>query len=400
MRHATLNRGWTIQILLIVLAMTALATSVAKAQPQYRIEDAKVYVKMEFWKAPGAQAAEAWHFDPNNNDIWTQLPNNPTPPDVRPRAQFKVKDLFRHDLMPDPYVWFVAVDKIRVVAGSPSNFANVSGNPSYTEMIDRMVFKADPNSTEVIVYDPCGERSWPIFTGSELTPYTLFPHPTGWEGGYGMKMNKEGLLESANWLWKNPAGIEESDVYIEFTLFFDMDAEVEWPLLNHRKVRASWISADSGCGYTFCLPEGQETAVKIGTPFAEPDAIWSELVVAVPHVLDHTATLQLYWQHNGVNTLLIDSAINNSTNHHTAHKCLPDGGEIAWHNHSSAAAGHLPVGGLIAWRGDHVFNNDGQDEIFAAATFNIPSHTSPNPAPTNHRALYLVFWRGSGEGGN
>lgn len=379
---------------LAAVMSVALAANPADGQ-QYRIEEAKVYVKMDFWEAPSSQSAEAWHFDPNNNGVWTQLPNKAGTPTAPPRAQFEVKDLFRHDLMPDPYVWFVAVDEIRVVTGNPSNFTNVSGNPAYTEMIDRMIFAADPDSTEVAVHDPCGNRSWPIATGSELTRYQLHDHPYGWEGSYGMMMNKEGLLESTAWLWKNPAGIEESDVYIEFKLLFDLDQDAPQGLRNHRNVSVSWISAAGGCGYTFCLAEGQETAVKIGTPFAVPDEIWSELVVAVPHVLDHTATLQLYWRRGAQNMLLIDSAINNSTNHHTSHKCLPDGGDIAWHNHSSAAAGHLPVGGLTAWRGDHVFNNDGQDEIFAAATFNIPSHTSPNPAPTNHRALYMVFWHGT-----
>ncbi len=400
MLHRIRFQMWLVSALL--LTMGIVMTSAAKAQLQYRIQEAKVYVKMDFWKAPSSQSAEAWHFDPNNNGVWTQLPDDPTMPTAPPRAQFKVKDLFRHDLMPDPYIWFVAVDEIRVVAGSPGNFADVSGNAAYSEMIDRMIFAADPVSTGVQLHDPCGDRSWPIATGSELTRYQLHDHPSGWEGSYGMMMNKEGLLESTGWLWKNPAGVDESEVYIEFTLLFDMDQVPEFPLRSHRNVAVSWISAGGGCGYNFWLAEGQETAVKIGTPFRVPDEMWSELVVAVPQVLDHTATLQLYWRRNSQNTLLIDTPINNSNNHFTAHKCEPNGGDIAWHNHQNAAAGHLPVGGLSQWHGSHVFDAQELDWIFAAATFNIPPHTSPNPAPTNHRALYMVFWHGviQGGGGN
>ena len=305
MLHRIRFQMWLVSALL--LTMGIVMTSAAKAQLQYRIQEAKVYVKMDFWKAPSSQSAEAWHFDPNNNGVWTQLPDDPTMPTAPPRAQFKVKDLFRHDLMPDPYIWFVAVDEIRVVAGSPGNFADVSGNAAYSEMIDRMIFAADPVSTGVQLHDPCGDRSWPIATGSELTRYQLHDHPSGWEGSYGMMMNKEGLLESTGWLWKNPAGVDESEVYIEFTLLFDMDQVPEFPLRSHRNVAGSWISAGGGCGYNFWLAEGQETAVKIGTPFRVPDEMWSELVVAVPQVLDHTATLQLYWRRNSQNTLLIDT---------------------------------------------------------------------------------------------
>jgi len=377
---------------LAAMLWVAFAIHSAAAQ-DYNIQEAKVYVKMDFWKAPNSQSAEAWHFDPNNNGVWTRLPNYPTTPTAPPHAQFKVKDLFRHDLMPDTHIWFVGVESIQVVEGTPPNFANVSGNPAYSEMIDRMIFAADPESTDVEVHDPCGERSWPIHTGSELTSYLLHPHP-GWAGGYGMRMKKEGLLESTAWLWKNPAGVEESDVYIEFTLRFDMDDVPEPPLRSHRIVMVSWISAADGCGYNFCLAQGQETAVKVGTPFPVPNDSASTIVVAVPHVIDHTATLQLYHRRDEQNTLLLDTSINNSNNYHTAHKCEPDGGEIAWHNHTIAAAGHLPVGGLTAWRGVIHFGEQVEDEIFAAASFNIPSHSSPTPSPTNHRALYMVFWHG------
>ncbi len=140
--------------------------------------------------------------------------------------------------------------------------------------------------------------------------------------------------------------------------------------------------------------------MKVGTPFAEPDNQYTRIVVAVPHVLDHTATLRLYHlARDSQNTLLLDTSINNSNNHYTSHKCEPDGGTHAWHNHSSGSAGHLPVGGLSQWHGSIVLNDVYYtDEIFAAASFNIPSHTTSDP--TDHRALYMVFWHGSGGGGN
>ncbi len=49
-----------------VVMSVALAANPANGQ-QYRIEPAKVYVKMDFWDDPEDQSAEAWHFDPNNN---------------------------------------------------------------------------------------------------------------------------------------------------------------------------------------------------------------------------------------------------------------------------------------------------------------------------------------------
>ncbi len=380
---------WLVPALL--LTMGFVMTSAAKAQHIPRT--AKVYVKMDFWNAPASQSAEAWHFDPNNNGVWTQLSNDPTTPTAPPHAQFKIKDLFLSSLMQETHVWFLGVPDIQVVTGSPGNFTNVSGNAAYSEMIDRMIFAADPMTADIGSHDPCGNRVWPIATGSELTPYLLYPHVNR-QGGYGMRMVKEGLLESTGWLWKNPDNVEQADVYIEFTLLFDMKDEQQIPAQRHQDVLVSWISAGGGCDYNFCIAQGQETAVKIGTPFAAPGDT-SKIVVAVPHVLDHTAALQLYWRRNSQNTLLIDTPINNSINHFTAHKCEPDGCDIAWHNHQNAAAGHLPVAGLSQVHAALSLDGPGLDEIFAVASFNMPPHTSPNPAPTNHRALYMVFWHGT-----
>ncbi len=389
-------RGWTVHCLLIIAAMAVLTAASAKAQPNP--QEAKVYVKMDFWEGSGSQSAEAWHFDPNNNGQWTQLSNHPNPPDARPRARFEIEDLFLSSLMQDDWVWFLGVKDVKVVTGEPGNFTNVSLYPEYSELIDRMVFAVDPAAVDIGAHDPCGERIWPIATGSELTPYMLYEHPNR-DGGYGMRMLKEGMLESTAWLWKNPADVEEADVYIEFTLVFDMkdDPGFGWEDYRHIKVKVSWISTAGGCGYTFCLAQGQETAVKIGTPFAEP-GWYSTIVVAVPHVIDHTATLQLYQRRNNQNTLLINTSIGNSNGHDTTHKCEPDGGLHAWHDHSSGSAGHLPVGGLSAWRGSIVLDDSPyQDSIFAAASFNIPSHTTADP--TNHRALYMVFWHPDQSGG-
>lgn len=385
------GNGMTVTTFLAMLAAAVLTAGTAKAQnnPQ----PAKVYVKMDFWESPGSQSAEAWHFDPNNNGTWTQLSNNPTPPDARPRARFEIEDLFPAEWMADDHIWFLGVTDIEVVTGSPGNFAYVSNNASYTEMIDRMIFAVDPTTADIGAYDPCGTRIWPIATGSELTPYWLYPH-TNRRGGYGMRVLKEGLLESTAWLWKNPADVEEADVYIEFTLLFDMVDYATEPADWHQPVVVSWISAGGGCGYDFCLSQGQATAVKVGTPFDVPDDTYTRIVVAVPHVIDHTAALQLYLKRNNQNTLLIDTSINNSNNHYTSHKCEPDGGLHAWHNHSSASAGHLPVGGLSQWHGSIVLNDIAYtDEVFAAASFNIPSHATSDP--TDHRALYMVFWHGT-----
>lgn len=139
-----------------------------------------------------------------------------------------------------------------------------------------------------------------------------------------MRMHKEGLLASTGWLWQNPAGVEDDDVYIEFTLRLDMVDVPQEPEDRRIDVLVSWISAGGGCGYTFCLNEGQSS--KIGTPVnVLAGGVSTYLVLAVPHVLDHTSVLRLSHRYDNQNTLLIDSTINNVNSHYAAHKCEPDG---------------------------------------------------------------------------
>lgn len=374
---------FTRHLVLIALAPVACANT---ARAQYDIRDAKVYVKMDFWQSAEDQSAEAWHFDPNNNGVWTKLSSDPDPPNGRPRAQFEVQDLFLAELMQSTHVWFLGVPEIRVVSGEPGSFVDRSDDAQYTEMIDRMIFAS---ATGQGFHDPCGNRSWPIATGSELTPYLLHPHPG--PKPYGMRMAKDGLLASIGWLWMNPAGVEEADVYIEFTLIFDMVDVADPPQFRRVDVVVSWISAAGGCDYNFCLNHGQSS--KVGTPFPVPDGVTAYLVLAVPHVKDHTSVLRLYHRYEDQNTLLIDSPINNLNSHHAAHKCEPDGGTHAWHNHSSVAAAHLPVGGLAAHQVVIRFATPGWDHVFTAASFDVPAHSTASP--TNHRALYMVFWYGT-----
>lgn len=360
------------------------------------IQEVPVYVKMDFWKMSSQQTAEAWHFDPNNNWTWTQLPNDPTPPDLRARAKFPLRLLFNEALHPDAWVWFLGVPRIRVVKGSPSAFEDVSGDPQYTEMIDRMVIGADPETTNMVSHDPCGNgRIWPIATGSELTTYRL--DDRGLERYFGMRMFRanqgvpDGLLKSAAWSWKNPAGVAQQDVYIEFTLRFDLHDRNDY-FSTYHDTYVSWISAGGGCDYNFCLTQGQATAVMIGTPYSlgamQDPAL---LVAAVPHTLDHTASLQLYKRSGSQNTLLLNSSIGNLVTYPTAHQCEPDGEEIPWHTHTPGQTGHLPVGGLsTTWFLLEPIHGGMNEQIFSAASFNIPPHDID--ASTNHRALYMVFW--------
>jgi len=380
----------------VILTMWLGATA-ALAQlrpPLYR--EVPVYVKMDFWKASSQQTAEAWHFDPNNNWVWTQLPNDPTPPDLRARARFELRRLFSNADAPDPWVWFLGVPTIRVVRGSPGAFEDVSGDPQYSEMIDLMVIGADPETTNMVSHDPCGSsRIWPIATGSELTTYQL--DDIGLGRHFGMHMFRanqgghDGLLKSAAWSWKNPAGLAEQDVYIELTLRFDL-VDHNSVFNSYHDTYVSWISAGGGCDYNFCLTQGQATAVMIGTPYSLGAQVEPALLVAaVPHTLDHTASLQLYKKSGTQNTILLDTPIGNVVTHHASHKCEPDGEEIPWHTHTSGQTGHLPVAGLSSvWFFLEPIHGGINEQIFAAASFNIPPHDID--APTNHRALYMVFW--------
>jgi len=389
MRRATAPQMWALAALALTIC---LSTNVARAQPRLpRIRDTQVYIKMDFWESPDQQGAAAWHKDPNNGNQWTQLPNDLT--SAKPRARFPLKRLFVQSELEDAHIWFLGVPSVKVVRGSPENFEDVSGDRRYSEMIDRMVIAADPSSTGMTAYDPCGSRIWPIFTGSELTPYLIGILP---DRTFGMRMRQaiqnqpDGLLFAANWGWRNPAEMEEEDVYIEFTLRFDLhDTNTEFT--TYFRTHVSWISAGGGCGYTFCLTPEQTTALKVGTPHLLLNGNhW--LVAAVPHILDHTAALHLYKRRGTQNTLLVNSAIGNLNGNAAAHKCDPDGEEIGWHTHSSGQTGHLSVGGLSAalFAPLELLEGWAGDEVLAAAAFDIPEHTVS--APTDHRALYMVFW--------
>lgn len=381
--------------LVTFLAATCLSTNAA-GQSDPLIQDVPVYVKMDFWKPPDQQSAAAWHFDPNNGDQWTQLPNDPL--FAIPRVRFEIARLFKEEDLEDAWVWFLGVPSIRVVRGSPSQFEDVSEDSHYTEMIDLVVIGADPTTTGMQARDPCGSRIWPIATGSEMTTYELFEMNVR---HCGMRMVQDsgppghvkGLLYGAAWRWKNPAGLEEEDVYVELTLRFDLRDSNEF--YGYQDTYVSWISAAGGCGYTFCLTPEQSTAAKVGTPYlptADPRGY--KLVLAVPHVLDHTAGLQLFKRRGTQNTLLANTQIENLNSHATGHKCEPDGQQHPSHTHASGAAGHLKKGGLspryfVPFEFMEGYANP-PDEVVAAAWFDIPAHNME--APTDHRALYMLFW--------
>ncbi len=294
--------------------------------------------------------------------------------------------------MQDDWVWFLAVLDIQVVAGSHENFQYVRTQSAYTELIDRLVFAVDPDSTSIGAYDPCGSRIWPIATGSELTTYYLSPHFAS-EGGYGMRIEKNALLQSTAWLWKNPGNVEQADVYIEFTLQFDMVDEPGIPEERRIDVHISWISAGCGCGYEFCLDPSQTTATKLGSPYALSPRYSTKIVAAVPLTLDHTASMQLYRKRGNQYMIIHQNNVATSNNYYTAHKCEPDGDDIGWHRHSSGPAGHLAVGGLGhgAAHQTLIELEEAGDAVLAAASFDSPAHATV-PPPTNHRALYMVFW--------
>jgi len=355
----------------------------ASSAPAQDFVEHEVYVKMDYWESAGDQSAEAWHFDPDNGNQWTQLPNDPNPPDARERAKFTIKDLLEDAKITQfDTVWFLGVKDIQVVGGQPGSFQNLSLNEAYSEMIDMMVFSFHGEASGMVAHDPCGSRIWPIATGSEMTPYVLHEHPdNAQQKYYGMKLNSEEIVASAAWRWKNPADVAaDEDVYIEFTLKFDYHKTNEaYAYIN---CGVSWISAAGGCDYNFCLTGS--TATKVGTPF-DMD-IHGPIVVAVPHTLDHATVIRLYKRVGTQDTLLVQRNPDNSNNYYTAHRCEPDGGEIAWHVHTSGQYGHLKVRGYEQWQG----NEDPGDGVFTAAAYNVSPHSSS--APTNHRGLFIIFW--------
>lgn len=382
---------WTVMTAMLVLSLPAPSAHAQLGPPVVR--DPQVYIKMDFWKSPDEQSAQAWHFDPNNGNQWTQLPNDPAYNLAKPRARFPFRRLFLESELEFPWIWFMGVPGIKVLRGSPGSFEDVSNNPDYSEMIEFMVMGFDPTTCSMTAHDPCGERIWPIAAGSDLTPYTIgdidsFRY-------YAMRMvqkmngfpHTEGLLQSAVWRWKNPAGLAEEDVYLEFTLRFDLaDQNIEFN--TYFDTHVSWISAGGGCGYTFCLTTG--TATKTGTPYnlMIGDHL---LVLAVPHVLDRTAGLQLYKRNGNQNTLLVNSLIGNANSHPTSHKCDPDGALIPSHTHASGAAGHLLKGGLSPKYFAPLEPLIATDEVFTTSWFDVPAHTVAGPV--NHQALYMLFWR-------
>ncbi len=216
--------------------------------------------------------------------------------------------------MQDDWVRFLAVLDIQVVAGSHENFQYVRTQSAYTELIDRMVFAVDPDSTSIGAYDPCGSPIWPIATGSELTTYYLSPQFAS-EGGYGMRIEKNALLQSTAWLWKNPGNVEQADVYIEFTLQFDMVDEPGIPEERRIDVHISWISAGCGCGYELCLDPSQTTATKLGSPYALSPRYSTKIVAAVPLTLDHTASMQLYRKRGNQYMIIHQNSVATSNNY-------------------------------------------------------------------------------------
>lgn len=81
-------------VLATIIALVAVA-GVSLTTLGQDIDTHEVYVKMDYWLSPSQQSAEAWHFDPDNNNQWTQLPNDPI--QAIPRARFTIEDLLRDE---------------------------------------------------------------------------------------------------------------------------------------------------------------------------------------------------------------------------------------------------------------------------------------------------------------
>lgn len=381
------RRAFLITIFASVLLASAHA-AVAQIDPER--EEAHVYIKMDFWEPVGSQTAEAWHFDPNNNEQWTRLPNKPY--QTIARAQFEVQNLFPADDV-GPWMWFLGVTHVAIQKGEPGNFTDVSNQPAYSQMIDRMVMGLDGEASSMNPDDPCGDRIWPIAVGSSLTICELWKAP---ERPWGMRMVKEELLGVVSWQWENPTGVEEEDVYLDLTLLFD---KVDPALYTN--VFVSWISAGGGCGYDFCVNSNQQVT-KTGTPVSLNNGAAYQIVGALPLTLDHTSNMKLYKRENNNDTLLITTLPVNSNNFYSAHKCQPDGSDIEWHNHSIGSSGHLQVGGVSAQWGYEALLDD--TTIFTTADFVVPPHETFDPfhtvaTPINCRAVYVIFWYSAGSPG-
>ncbi len=378
----------------VVLAIGLTAVR-SNAQPIEIYHERDVYIKMDFWKPRSEQSAEAWFFDPANGGLLTQLPNDPSTPTAPPRAKFTVERFFPEPEFDENHAWFIGVPEINVgIPGSnEASFNDLSHLPQYSEMIDLAAMYIESESG---AGDPCGERIWPIATGSEMTRYWIGPHvnnepPLG--RSYGMRMERTAHVGSAVWRWKNPAGLAQQDIYLRLKLRFDWrgDTYPRWP------VRCSWISAGGGCEYNICLEQGQGEVELTGPSYSlEWQGYQPRIIAAVPHTLDHTTEVRLWRHMNGPpqqKISLLQYAPINSVNHLAAHKCEPDGQTLGWHTHGPSQTGHLQFRGLEqAWQGEFILTYG--DMLFTTAKFNVPLHGTP--APVGCRALYMVFWHVEG----
>lgn len=393
MKSGSRNRMFLTLIITAFLSPGLLAPS-AGAQEIYHERD--VYIKMDFWKPAYQQSAEAWFFDPANGGLLTQLPNDPSTPTAPPRARFTVERFFPEPEFNEYHAWFIGVPEINVgIPGSDEeSFMDLSNLPQYSEMIDLAAMYIESESG---AGDPCGERIWPIATGSEMTRYWIGPHVNNGpplHRRYGMRMERTGHLGSAVWRWKNPAGLAEQDIYLRLKLRFDLRGESF--LRNH--VRCSWISAGGGCDYNICLDQGQGEVTLSGPPYSlNWQGAAPVVIAAVPHALDHTTEVRLWriiTNPPPPNFIpLLTFTPNNSVNHPAAHKCEPDGQTLGWHTHGPSQTGHLQYRGFEpAWQGNLPLTP--ADMLLTTAKFNVPPHSTP--APVGCRAICIVFWHREG----
>lgn len=375
-------------------SLTAIAMFFVSPSAQAQnLETATIYIKMDYWMPVGSQTAQAWHFDPNNGNAWTQLTNSPY--HALPRAQFRVEELFQSGQL-DPWVCFRGVPDVAVVRGTPGAFQDVSNQPAYSEMVNRLVIGIDNIGSGLTPHDPCGNRIWPIGVGSSLTEYDLSDQGSRPRA---IRVVRDERFSCVAWRWDNPTGLPQDDVYLRIGLEFDKE---DTPLL-YDYVSVTWISAGGGCTYDSCLNSDQHVS-QVGAPVIVYDAA-IKIVTVVPFTQDHTTSLSLWKHYDGTDTLLLTSLPVNSNNMHSAHKCQPDGAPVAWHVHTVGVAGHLVVGGLSPWYGmKDVEAGTYGGSVFATAEFDIPPHETNDPfhtitTPIDCRAVFMVFWYSNSQPG-
>gem|GEM_PF-6224933 len=361
----------------------ALVGGASLANGQSTVVEEHLYVGIgQFWTMHHMGEQSAYMFREDGGQL-VALPDNPDPD--RLTSEFRIMDLLS-GVSENDNTWFIGVPDIRVMRRVNGALIDMSDHWEYGETIHHMVLKMVPVVTTRDAADPCGNRIWPIGTGSEMTPYRL--DFAGRGNQYAMHWKGGDKMGGIAWHWANPGGIgQEEELFIRFTLRFDLDPNPE----AYKNVNVSWISAGGGCDYDFCLISGYEERVGSAVTLP-PDVRRARLVAAFPHIHDHALQMKLIKRSNGRNTELLSTTINNDRNYSAAHHCAPDGEMIAAHTHSGNETGHLPWRALAqqVWYNADVTINQ-RDRLFTAAAFDVPVHGAEDLS-VDEMAFYVVFW--------